>query len=110
MSTPARRNKPKGLLSRILIFPLRCLIRAYQGLIAPHLPQTCRYMPSCSQYALMALEERGLLKGGGLALRRLGRCHPLGGSGYDPVPSPPGSEPAKKNPLPAQEEGVLLQD
>jgi putative membrane protein insertion efficiency factor len=62
------------------------LIRAYQRAISPLLPPACRYAPSCSQYALTAVEQHGAWRGGWLALRRLARCHPFGGSGYDPVP------------------------
>jgi len=65
---------------------LRGLIRAYQLLVAPLLPPSCRYVPSCSQYAAQAIAEHGSLRGSWLALRRLLRCHPWGGSGYDPVP------------------------
>ena len=65
---------------------LRGLIRAYQLLISPLLPPSCRFMPSCSAYALEAIEVHGPLHGGWLALRRVGRCHPWGGSGFDPVP------------------------
>jgi len=62
------------------------LIRAYQ-LWAPHdLKGHCRYAPSCSQYAREALERHGLVRGLWLATRRIARCHPLGASGYDPVP------------------------
>ena len=50
------------------------------------LPPSCRYQPSCSQYAIEALEKHGAIKGGWMALRRLMRCHPWGGHGYDPVP------------------------
>jgi putative membrane protein insertion efficiency factor len=63
-------------------------IRGYQLLISPVLPGTCRYEPSCSQYGLEAVSRFGALKGGWLALKRLGRCHPWGGWGYDPVPEP----------------------
>ncbi len=50
------------------------------------LPPTCRYSPSCSHYAIEALRKYGALKGGWLALKRIGRCHPWGGQGHDPVP------------------------
>ncbi len=61
-------------------------IRFYQGAISPMLPAACRYQPTCSQYAIEALRKHGLLKGSWLAVKRIARCHPWGGSGYDPVP------------------------
>jgi len=64
----------------------RAAIRGYQQLISPWLRPACRYQPSCSEYAVEAIETRGLVRGSWLGLRRLCRCHPLGGSGYDPVP------------------------
>ena len=66
-------------------------IRAYRLLLSPVLGPRCRYLPSCSEYALEALAGHGALRGGWLALRRVLRCHPWGGFGYDPVP---GAEPA----------------
>lgn len=63
------------------------LVRGYQGLISPLLGCRCRYLPTCSDYALEAIELHGTLRGGWLALRRLTRCTPWGGHGYDPVPS-----------------------
>jgi len=65
---------------------MRALIRAYQLLISPWLGPRCRFYPSCSAYALEALEQHGLARGGILALYRLGRCHPGCAGGYDPVP------------------------
>ena len=62
------------------------LLRAYRKLISPVLPDACRFFPSCSCYAEQALKRHGTLKGGLLALRRLGRCHPLSPGGHDPVP------------------------
>lgn len=62
------------------------LIRFYQWGISPYLPARCRYTPTCSQYAVEAVSRFGALKGGYLALRRILRCHPFGGYGYDPVP------------------------
>ena len=62
------------------------LIRFYQLCISPHTPPACRYTPTCSQYAIEAIRKHGPLKGGWLTLKRLMRCHPFGGSGYDPVP------------------------
>jgi putative membrane protein insertion efficiency factor len=81
-------------------FVLSLPVRAYRLLLSPWIGKNCRYAPTCSAYALEALERHGALKGGWLALRRIGRCHPWGGSGYDPVPrsaaprsARPGSEP-----------------
>jgi putative membrane protein insertion efficiency factor len=65
---------------------LRLLIRAYQLAIRPLLPPSCRFHPSCSQYALEAIGAHGALHGSWLALRRLTRCHPLHAGGLDPVP------------------------
>lgn len=65
------------------------LIRVYQWGLSPFLATHCRYLPSCSEYAREALIEHGLLAGGWLAVRRICRCHPWGGCGYDPVPATP---------------------
>lgn len=65
---------------------LVALVRLYQLSISPLLPPSCRFTPTCSQYALEALRRHGPLRGGWMAFRRLCRCHPWGGSGYDPVP------------------------
>ena len=70
----------------MLTLPLRGLIRIYQLFISPMLGPSCRYLPSCSDYAAEAIERHGALTGSWLALKRLARCHPWGGSGYDPVP------------------------
>lgn len=67
---------------------LRGLIRLYQLLVSPLLLPSCRYLPSCSDYAAEAITQHGALAGSLLAARRLLRCHPWGGSGYDPVPAP----------------------
>ena len=66
---------------------LRGAVFAWRYLISPVMPQSCRFAPSCSQYALEALAQHGAVKGSWLAARRILRCHPWGGSGYDPVPS-----------------------
>ncbi len=65
---------------------LRGAVRAYQLLLSPVLPPSCRFLPSCSDYACEAIARHGALGGAGLALWRLFRCNPWGGSGYDPVP------------------------
>jgi len=62
------------------------LIRAYQVLISPLFPASCRFTPTCSSYALTSIERYGLLKGGWLAAKRIGRCHPWSPGGHDPVP------------------------
>lgn len=71
---------------RIGAFPLLVLVRFYQLCISPLTPPACRFTPTCSQYALEALRKYGPLKGTWLTIKRLSRCHPWGGSGYDPVP------------------------
>ncbi|GAB3174614.1 membrane protein insertion efficiency factor YidD [Telluribacter humicola] len=65
---------------------LIAFVRVYQAVLSPFLPNACRYTPTCSQYMIEAVQKHGVLKGGRLGLRRLSRCHPWGGSGYDPVP------------------------
>lgn len=82
------RMKIRKLGERTLILP----IRFYQACISPMFPASCRYVPSCSQYAIEAIKIHGALKGGLLAAKRIGRCHPWGGSGYDPVPETVGKE------------------
>lgn len=62
------------------------LVRGYQVVLSPHLPAACRYYPSCSTYAIEALEKYGVLRGSWLAVKRIGRCHPFRAGGYDPVP------------------------
>lgn len=62
------------------------LITVYQNTIGPALPRSCRYEPSCSRYAQQAIDRYGPLKGSWLAVKRIARCHPWGGYGYDPVP------------------------
>jgi hypothetical protein len=69
-------------MKTMLIF----LIRVYQKLISPLLPPSCRFFPSCSEYACQALAKHGVLKGVWLAGKRLLRCHPWHAGGYDPVP------------------------
>jgi len=72
-------QQPSAIIAKVLI-------RAYQLTVSPILGQCCRFVPSCSQYAIEAIERYGLLKGGWLACRRLLRCHPWCEGGFDPVP------------------------
>lgn len=62
------------------------LVRGYQLLLSPLLGSNCRFQPTCSHYCIEAIGRHGVLRGGWLAIRRIARCHPWGGSGYDPVP------------------------
>ncbi|TEU14967.1 MAG: membrane protein insertion efficiency factor YidD [Anaerolineales bacterium] len=71
-----------GLGARVILWT----IRLYQKLVSPALPPSCRFVPSCSEYARQAVEKHGLLRGVWLGLGRLLRCHPFGPGGYDPVP------------------------
>jgi uncharacterized protein len=73
-------------LKKILIYPFVLLIKGYQSFLSPLLPPSCRYQPTCSQYTLEALKKHGLFKGGWLGVKRISKCHPWGGSGYDPIP------------------------
>lgn len=70
------------MLARILI----SMIRAYQYFLSPWVGWQCRFIPTCSNYAIEAVQRFGAIRGSWLTLRRLLRCHPLGGHGYDPVP------------------------
>lgn len=70
------------LLRRFAILP----IRLYKYCISPLLPPACRYVPTCSEYAMEAIERHGILRGGMYALWRILRCHPFARGGYDPVP------------------------
>jgi putative membrane protein insertion efficiency factor len=73
-----------SMLRRLLLL----LVRFYQLFISPLTPPSCRYTPTCSAYAAQAIGQYGAWRGGRLALRRIARCHPWGGHGYDPVPTP----------------------
>lgn len=97
---------------RLVARALLACIRAYQ-VLARGLPSRCRYLPTCSEYAAEAIEAHGAARGVSLALRRVGRCHPWGGHGYDPVPTPASESsqissqaspvPIRANPRPAVE-------
>ena len=73
-------------LGRLLALPMLGLVWLYRLAISPWLGNNCRYDPSCSEYAMDALRIHGAFRGSWLAANRIGRCHPWGGSGYDPVP------------------------
>jgi putative membrane protein insertion efficiency factor len=75
----------KSLL-KILAFPFIVLIKLYQWIVSPWLGPKCRFTPTCSQYGLEAFKKYGLFKGFWLTVRRISRCRPGGGHGYDPVP------------------------
>ena len=75
-----------GGTRRLLAWPLVQFVRLYRVTISPYMGVNCRFQPSCSNYAITALEEHGILRGTALAARRIARCHPWGGCGYDPVP------------------------
>ncbi|MBE6213862.1 MAG: membrane protein insertion efficiency factor YidD [Rikenellaceae bacterium] len=79
-------DKFVAICKKIAIFPLIALVKFYQYCISPLKPPCCRFTPTCSQYALQALRKHGPIKGSWLTLKRILRCHPWGGSGYDPVP------------------------
>jgi uncharacterized protein len=71
---------------------LSAAVRVYQLVVSPLLPPACRFLPTCSEYAAEAIERHGAGRGIVLALKRLARCHPWGGSGYDPVPQLGGAD------------------
>ena len=79
-------NRLRGVCKRAAALPLIAVVKFYQLCISPFTPPSCRFTPTCSQYAVEALRKYGPVKGGWLTLKRLARCHPWGGSGYDPVP------------------------
>ena len=73
-------------VKQLLSLPFILLIKIYQWVISPIIGPKCRYTPTCSNYGLQAFRKYGPLKGFWLTLKRVGRCHPWGGHGYDPVP------------------------
>ena len=74
------------MLNKILTFPLLLVIRGYQIIFSPILGSNCRFMPTCSEYAMESLKAYGLIKGTFLTIKRIGKCHPWGSHGYDPIP------------------------
>ena len=86
---PPERSHRMSARCRHDLLPGRILARAvrlYQLVLSPLTPPSCRHLPTCSDYAVEALREHGVLRGGWLAIRRIARCHPFGTSGFDPVP------------------------
>ena len=75
-----------GMISKLFSFLFLFIIKAYKTLLSPVLPPRCLYLPTCSDYGVQAIQKHGPFKGGWLALKRISRCHPWGGHGYDPVP------------------------
>lgn len=73
-------------MKKILIYPLIVFIKLYQNFVSPLLPSTCRYSPTCSEYSKQSLIKFGLIKGSIVSIKRIIKCNPWGGSGYDPVP------------------------
>ena len=70
----------------IKILPFIFVIKSYQWFVSPILKTNCRYLPTCSEYAVLSLKEHGIIKGLYLTFKRILSCHPYGGEGYDPVP------------------------
>ena len=73
-------------MKKVIIFPFLAIIRFYQNFISPLIPSTCRYTPTCSEYAKQSLVKHGLIKGSFISIKRIIKCNPWGGNGYDPVP------------------------
>jgi putative membrane protein insertion efficiency factor len=73
-------------MKKVLQFIVLLPVYFYRYSISPLMAPRCRYTPTCSEYAIEAVKKHGILKGGWLAIKRIGSCHPWGGSGYDPVP------------------------
>jgi putative membrane protein insertion efficiency factor len=101
MTPAAAAARPTGrtlsalrLLGRLPALALVGLVRLYQTFVSPLTPPSCRYYPSCSSYAVVALQRHGLLRGGWLAVRRLARCHPWSPGGIDDVPPARSPKPA----------------
>ncbi len=75
------------MLNKVITFPLIILIRGYQLIVSPILGSNCRFMPTCSEYAIESFKSYGLIKGFFLTIKRIGKCHPWGSHGYDPIPT-----------------------
>ena len=72
--------------NKILIYPLIFIIKIYQFILSPLIGKNCRYLPTCSEYAIESLRLHGLLRGSFFTIRRILKCHPFGGHGFDPIP------------------------
>lgn len=87
MSNPYAGDKIMGVIKKVSVFPFIILIRFYQSALSPYLGGSkCRFTPTCSQYTAAAIEKYGPMKGIFLGMKRLSKCRPGGGHGYDPVP------------------------
>ena len=75
------------MLNKFIISTLLIIIKAYQLIISPIIGSNCRFLPTCSEYAIESLKSYGLIKGIFLTVKRIGKCHPWGSHGYDPIPS-----------------------
>ena len=73
-------------MKKVIIFPFLAIIKFYQNFVSPLLPSTCRYTPTCSEYAKQSLVKHGLIKGSFISIKRIIKCNPWGGNGHDPVP------------------------
>lgn len=74
------------MIKNIVLYPILLIIKIYQTVLSPILPSTCRYSPTCSEYTKQSLIKFGLLKGGLISIKRIIKCNPWGGNGYDPIP------------------------
>ncbi|MBT3561728.1 membrane protein insertion efficiency factor YidD [Flavobacteriaceae bacterium] len=74
------------MIKKIVLYPILLLIKIYQTILSPILPSTCRYSPTCSEYTKQSLIKFGLIKGGLISIKRIIKCNPWGGNGYDPIP------------------------
>ena len=74
------------MLNKAIIFPIIIIIKSYQLIISPLLRVNRRFLPTCCEYSIQSLKSHGLIKGSFLTLKRIGKCHPWGDDGYDPVP------------------------
>jgi putative membrane protein insertion efficiency factor len=84
--TGSPRSRAAALPVRVVRWGAIALVRTYQLFLSPLLPSSCRYIPTCSAYAVEAIERHGVVRGGWLAAKRIARCHPLRPGGHDPVP------------------------